>query len=273
MSSERVILALVLLPFVFWVIAAGGWLFYLGALTALTLSGVEFANIFRSGGHRPALPLMVLGITMLSMVRFLSAFEYSAPILTALLCGSILWHVVDFERGADRAGTDAALTITGLVYIGWIGSYLISLRELPDGNWWMLIVLPSVWMADMAAYFLGRAFGRHRLAPRLSPNKTWEGYISGIAAGGLSAWLLSALWRVAAEPETSIETVGVILLGLLLGALAPIGDLGVSMIKREFKIKDSGSILPGHGGALDRIDSWLWGGALGYYIIRLLVEV
>jgi phosphatidate cytidylyltransferase len=271
MSSERVILALVLLPFVFWAIAAGGWLFYLGVAVALSLAVMEFAVIFRTHGHRPALPLMVLGILMLSLARFLFAFEHSALLLTALLCGSIIWHVIDFERGAEKAGTDAALTIAGLVYIGWIGSYLISLRELPQGKWWMLIALPSVWFADMAAYYLGRAFGRHRLAPRLSPKKTWEGYLSGIAAGGLSAWLLSALWRIAAGPGSGLEGGGVILLGALLGAFAPIGDLGISMIKREFKIKDSGWILPGHGGALDRIDSWLWGGALGFYMIRLMM--
>jgi phosphatidate cytidylyltransferase len=271
MLPERVIIALVLLPFVLWAIAAGGWLFSLAVAVALSLAGSEFAGMFRGQGRRPALPLMVAGIVSIALGRFLFDFGYAPAMLTALLLASVVWHVLDYERGAPASGTDAALTMAGIVYIGWIGAYLISMRKLPEGEWWMLVALPSVWIADIAAYFLGRAFGRHKLAPRLSPKKTWEGYVSGILAAGLAAWCLSALWRLASGPDSGLYASRAAILGLILGALAPFGDLGISMIKREFNMKDSGSLLPGHGGALDRIDSWLWGGALGFYIIRLMI--
>jgi phosphatidate cytidylyltransferase len=271
MLPERVIIALVLLPFVFWAIAAGGWLFSVAVAIALSLAGVEFAAMFRSRGHRPAAPLLIAGIVLLVAGRFLYGFAYAPVMLTFLLLLSVIWHVVDYELGAPTSGTDWALTIAGMIYLGWIGAYLISLRELPGGEWWLLIALPSVWIADMAAYFLGRAFGRHKLAPRLSPKKTWEGYLSGILAGGLSAWALGALWRIAAGASAGLSVGRAAVLGVILGALAPFGDLGISMVKRELNVKDSGSLLPGHGGALDRIDSWLWGGALGFYIINLMI--
>lgn len=271
MLPERVIIALVLLPFVFWAIAAGGWLFSLAVAVALSLAGIEFAAMFRSKGRRPAIPLMIAGIVSLVFSRYLFEFAHAPAILTALLLASVSWHVLDYELGAPGSGTDAALTMAGMVYIGWIGAYLISMRALQEGEWWVLVALPSVWIADMAAYFVGRAVGRHKLAPRLSAKKTWEGYISGILAGGLSAWCLSALWRLGAGPHSGLDGGRAALLGLFLGALAPIGDLGISMIKRELEVKDSGSLLPGHGGALDRIDSWLWGGALGFYIIQLMI--
>ncbi len=271
MLPERVIIALVLLPFVFWAIAAGGWIFCAAVVIALSLGGVEFAAMFRSGGHRPAAPLMIAGIVLLAAGRFLHGFAYAPVMLTILLLASVMWHVIDYESGAPTSGTDAALTIAGMIYLGWIGAYLISLREMPGGEWWLLIVLPSVWISDMAAYFLGRALGRHKLAPRLSPKKTWEGYLSGIIAGGLSAWALGAVWRIAAGPNAGLIGGRAAVLGVILGALAPFGDLGISMMKRELNLKDSGSLLPGHGGALDRIDSWLWGGALGFYIINLMI--
>ena len=131
----------------------------------------------------------------------------------------------------------------------------------------MLLVLPSVWLADSGAYFIGRSFGRHKLSPRLSPKKTWEGYIAGLFFGTLGTVGLVALWRIWAGPEFAITLWEGALLGLLLSAFPTLGDLGESMIKRQSGVKDSGNLLPGHGGAFDRIDSWLWAEPIGYYFI------
>jgi len=122
-------------------------------------------------------------------------------------------------------------------------------------------------LADTGGYVFGKRLGRHLLSPHVSPNKTWEGYIGGIFFGVLASLLFGSLWHVRA-PAVTIPRAFVI--GLVLSVIAPLGDLGESMIKRQFGLKDSGSILPGHGGMMDRLDSWLWAATIGYYLVRLI---
>jgi phosphatidate cytidylyltransferase len=148
-----------------------------------------------------------------------------------------------------------------------LGAYLISLRNLPEGLWWVLTVLPGVWLADGGAYLIGSRYGRRMLSPRLSPNKTWEGYLGGIVTATLLTPLLALAWSLWTGPQTNVTPVHAALLGLLLAVLTPLGDLGESMIKRQVGAKDSSHILPGHGGIFDRIDTWLWAGVIGYYVI------
>jgi phosphatidate cytidylyltransferase len=174
---------------------------------------------------------------------------------------------VAYERGRDQAGTDFAVTLAGIIYLGWIGAYMISVRDLPEGKWWLLVVLPAVWLADSGAYLVGVRFGRHKIAPRLSPKKSWEGYIGGIFFAVLGTPLFVALWRVGAGPDTTLTLTAGAWIGLAMGLLTIFGDLGESMLKRQVGAKDSGNLLPGHGGALDRIDSWLWAGVIGYYLV------
>jgi phosphatidate cytidylyltransferase len=181
------------------------------------------------------------------------------------------YHLLAYERGRDQAATDFSITLSGAFYIGWLGAYFVSLRQLPDGFWWIMLVLPTVWTADTAAYFIGRSFGRHRLSPRLSPKKSWEGYLAGVVFGTLSGAFLAALWnRVAGSPLGFTPLEGAVL-GLLISTLTTLGDLGESMIKRQCGMKDSSHLLPGHGGFFDRIDSWLWTAVIGYYAIVWLM--
>ena len=134
----------------------------------------------------------------------------------------------------------------------------------------MLFVLPVIWAADTGAYFIGVRFGRHRLSPRLSPKKSWEGYLAGVVSGTLVGALLAwACWLAFASSAWLPVWKGA-LLGFILAALSALGDLGESMIKRQVGVKDSGNMLPGHGGVFDRIDSWLWGVVIGYYLVVFL---
>jgi len=130
-----------------------------------------------------------------------------------------------------------------------------------------MVALPAVWLADSGAYFLGRKFGRTPLCKRLSPNKSWEGYLLGILSGALGSFLVVKLWELIFATSIGIAPMRAVLLGAVLGIVTPLGDLGESMIKRQAGIKDSSNLFPGHGGAFDRIDSWLWGGIISYYLI------
>jgi phosphatidate cytidylyltransferase len=143
------------------------------------------------------------------------------------------------------------------------------LRYLPDGKWWFLLVLPAVWIADSGAYWIGSRWGRRKLSPRLSPGKTWEGYAGGVVAGALGGAGLAAVWGMVAPSITLWAGAGI---GFILAVLTPLGDLGESMIKRQAGAKDSSNIIPGHGGVMDRIDSWIWAGVIGYYLVALLLN-
>jgi phosphatidate cytidylyltransferase len=175
------------------------------------------------------------------------------------------WHLFDYERGRNQAGADFAITVAGIIYLGWIGAYLIDIRSLPDGLWWLVLVLPAVWLADTAAYFIGSRFGKHQLSPRLSPKKTWEGYWGGVFFGTIGTAGLAVLWHRFGGPAVTWWQGAA--LGAVLSILTTLGDLGESMFKRQAGVKDSSQIIPGHGGVLDRMDSWLWAGALGYMLI------
>jgi phosphatidate cytidylyltransferase len=230
--------------------------------------------MFRIGRLQPAAVLIIAGTLALVFARFLDdGFENSPWILSLLVLAGMTYHLVAYERGRDQAGTDFGITMAGVLYFGWIGAYLISLRQLPEGLWWVLLALPIVWLADSGAYFVGRRWGRHKLSPRLSPKKTWEGYFGGVVVGVIGGGVLAALIARFAAPigeALAITPMRGLILGLVLSTITTLGDLGESMIKRQVGVKDSGNLLPGHGGAFDRIDSWLWAGVLAYYVIVYL---
>jgi len=270
MLRERVAVISLLFPLVFWVIADGGWLFWGGITLVLGLAVSEYAGLYRRSGHEPATPLMVVGVAGLALARFQTGFRLDPLVVGAVCLAATTWHMVAFERGWEGSGIDLALTLAGFLYVGWLGSYLIALRLLPEGLWWFLVAIPSIWIADSAAYLFGKWLGRHALAPRLSPKKSWEGYLAGVVAGSLSGAGLAVLWRVGAGTASSLTLARGMIVGGAVALLSPLGDLGVSMLKREVKVKDTGTLLQGHGGALDRMDSWLWAGFLGYYLIAWL---
>jgi phosphatidate cytidylyltransferase len=267
MLVKRLLVTIILLPIGMAAILTGGW--YLTALVAIfmCLAAWEYVNLFSSGGLKPARALVIGGTLLLLIGRNINGFDSAAWMISLLILLSMTYHLVAYERGRDQAGTDFAVTLAGLFYIGWFGAYFISLRNLSEGKWWIMVVLPAVWFADTGAYFIGKKFGRHKLSPRLSPKKTWEGYLGGILAGVLLTTLFAALWRIGAGPDSAITPLRGALVGLVMGIFPTLGDLGESMIKRQMGVKDSGNLLPGHGGAFDRIDSWLWAVVFGYYMV------
>jgi phosphatidate cytidylyltransferase len=237
----------------------------------MALAAWEYVHLFRACGLEPAGTLAIGGAMAIVLGRAFNQFESAGWIISLLIMGSMAYHLVAYERGRDQAGTDFSVTLSGALYTGWLGAYLISLRQLPDGFWWIMLVLPTVWVADSAAFLIGSRFGKHRLSPRLSPKKSWEGYLAGVVFGPLGGALLAAVWnRVASSPLAFSPLEGAFL-GVLISTLTIFGDLGESMIKRQCGFKDSSNLLPGHGGIFDRIDSWLWAAVIGYYAIVWLL--
>lgn len=270
---QRIITAIFLIPVGIAAIYFGG-LFYISLiLILLALAAWEYSNLFQAGDFQPSTIIIVGGTLAFAINQAIPYFNTQADpndaswLAALILLISLGYHLFQFERGRDAAATDFAITVSGAFYIGFLGSYLLLLRNLPEGIWWFMVALPAVWFADSGAYFYGRVYGRHKLSPRLSPKKTWEGYIAGIVVSVLGTIAFAALWRIPAGPESAITPLRGAIIGLVMSVIAPLGDLGESMIKRQAGIKDSSNLIPGHGGAFDRIDSWLWAGVIGYYII------
>jgi phosphatidate cytidylyltransferase len=272
MLRSRVLVVAVLLPIGLVVIAVGGWAYVALIALVLGLAAWEYCQMFRRGGFQPAAVLVILGTLGLVLGRALDGFTSGAWLLSLMVLASMTYHLVAYERGRDAAGSEMGITIAGVLYFGWIGAYLVSLRQLPDGLWWVLLALPAVWLADSGAYFIGKSMGRRKFSPRLSPKKTWEGYVGGVLFGTLGGALLAFLWAQFFETGAGITPLNGAILGLVLSVLTPLGDLGESMIKRQVGVKDSSNLLPGHGGAFDRIDSWLWAGVLAYYLVVWLFQ-
>ena len=268
MLRTRVLTAVVLIPIAVSCIYWGGlWFLALVALL-LTLAEVEFCGLMARDGFLLA-PAFGAGLVWLLLLDAqFPALGLLQPGLALVLLGSLAWQL--FHRQGSPVA-DWSLTVTGGLYLGLCGACLIRLRSLqPDGLWWTLTAVPAIMLADTGAFFVGRAWGRHKLAPALSPSKTWEGYLAGVFVGGLLTALVASLWPT----ETGAGFPGGLhglILGLLIAIFALLGDLAVSMIKRQVGAKDSGRVIPGHGGALDRVDSVLWAGVIGYYYVRWFV--
>jgi len=264
MLVERTLVAIVILPIAILVIISGGWAFALTIAAVLAIAAWEFWRMVTNGGFQPSPVLLIGGAALLALLRQQFDFAGSQIGASALILLTMAMCTRSYELSRNQPASDFAITLAGIFYLGWIGSYLISLRNLPDGEWWAFIALPAAWIADMGAFFIGRQFGRHKLARRVSPNKSWEGYLGGIPFAIAGCALLAAAFQGYAPAITPLKGA---ILGLVIGALAPMGDLGESMLKRQFNVKDTSNLLPGHGGFMDRIDSTLWAAVLGYYLV------
>jgi phosphatidate cytidylyltransferase len=266
----RLLTAIVLIPIVIWLIYLGGLPFLALVAGLATLAEIEFCLLIARLSFRP---IHLFGIALVWLFLLdgqLTEWSLLRSGITAILSLSLAWQVA---RSGHLKVRDWTGVVASGVYVGLYASYLIRLRGLPgDGLWWVLIAIPAILLADSTAYFVGSAWGKHKLAPSLSFGKTWEGYTSGILVAGVAGAFFAWLWAFRAAPGSTVTAPRGLVLGLLIGALAPIGDLVVSMVKREAGVDDSGKLLPGHGGALDRMDSVLWTAAIAYHYAAWFVN-
>ncbi len=260
MLRTRLLSTIVYLPIVVGALALGGWWYWALVTMVLSVGCWEYQRLMHLSGHRVWLPA-TLGLVWLLMAdAAVPSWLLVNPGLTFFLLASLTWAMTRFNRGdADPVG-NWALGLVGGLYLGWIGAHLIRLRDLPLGLYWSVIAFGSTWLADSGAYLIGKAWGRRKMASRLSPGKTWEGYLAGVVVGTLFTGGLAALFGLGGWHGLA--------LGFLIACLSPIGDLGISLLKRQAQVKDSGSLIPGHGGALDRVDSLLVSAVIAtYYVI------
>lgn len=267
MLRQRLLVLIFLIPIFIFFLAQGGIAFTLLITLMLGIGAWEYWRIFNQGGFEPSRSILIIGVSTLTLARGLFGLPASEFVLAIACLAAMARHVVGYERGDSQPAINFSITAGGLVYLGWLGPYMLSIRDLPDGMWWLLLVLASIWFADGGAYFIGSKFGHTKMAPITSPKKSWEGFAGGAAFCLLLTPLIAALWQLRAVTVTPIRG---LIIALVLSLLAPMGDLGESMLKRQFGVKDSSHLLPGHGGFLDRMDTWIWSAVIGYYLIVFL---
>lgn len=172
--------------------------------------------------------------------------------------------VLLWRPGKEQAFAAWAWTVAGILYIGWLLSNCVALRNLEDGRGWLFMAILCTFASDSTAYFAGRAWGKHKLAPYVSPKKSWEGTLAGIAAAIVAGVILGYLFHL------PIAWWQVVLLGFLISVFGQLGDLVKSLFKRNMEVKDSGRALPGHGGFLDRMDSLAFAGMTVYFFVAFI---
>ncbi len=260
---KRVLTAVILIPLVLVLVflpARWQWVFIAATALVSALSAWEFLGLAEHKGAAPPRIAVLIAILLL----FAATFQWpdqEASIL-GILCFALL-VVCTFASPIERALPDASAAIFCLVYTGFTLISLPFLREQNNGPSLLVLLLCSVWAGDTAALYIGRPFGRRKLAPRLSPQKTWEGSIASVlgsllAAGallGLASYL--ARWNLAVLSYADEEWWYWLILAFIINIAAQVGDLAESALKRSAGVKDSGTLLPGHGGILDRVDALL----------------
>jgi len=255
---SRVVVAVVGFPAVLALVYAGGWWLFTLAAIAAVLALHEYALITRS--LRPVTLAAYAGALLALLGAELGGAQWTvAGFLTTLPLAFVLHWVGQTRQSSTVA---IAATVLGAAWIGLCLAHLLLLRDIPDkGRLATFAVLLAVWAGDIAAFFAGRLIGRHKLAPRLSPGKTWEGFLFGTLATVFVAF--DALYK-----RHYISIGDSILLGLVIAVAGPLGDLFESGVKRDMNVKDSGRLLGGHGGVLDRLDAPLFAFVAAYYVLR-----
>jgi phosphatidate cytidylyltransferase len=282
----RVVTAAVLLPGILWLIWQGGLAFALLISVAAAMCALELnllpANLPPPDPAKPLIKEEIEELEMEGAVLTGAAIvslggAFLLPLLHEVQLGFVSTRLVLtvvliiafadallFEEQIPNAPRRVSLAVLGVVYPGLLLSSLVRLRQLETGEWWIILTLAVTWLNDTCAYFAGRAFGKRKLYPRISPSKTWEGAIGGAAGSILGAVIVAYFWIPQLTPAYAA------LIGLGASFLGPLGDLSESMLKRAYGAKDSGRLLPGHGGLLDRIDALMFNAPFVLLCARLV---
>jgi phosphatidate cytidylyltransferase len=269
MLKHRVITAAVGVPLVILAIWFGDpWPWFTLLIAAAALAGTY--EFYRMANFDRREPLIYLGL-LWALALVLSPHYRSPDVLPIVITATMLISLIRLLCRPSKEGAfrNWAWTIVGALYVGWMLSYWLNLRGLEDGRNWVYLAMLTTFANDTGAFFIGRARGKHRLAPAISEGKTWEGAVGGLMCAILGAIVIATVLNLI-SPLT-FRYWQIILLGFLVGLFAQLGDLVESLLKRNMGVKESGNLLPGHGGILDRFDSLIFVGAVVYYYVIWVV--
>lgn len=243
----------------------GGIPFLVLVLFLAFISINEFYFLMKKKGFDPAYWVGNFFTLFFIFFAYFALKRNWEPAHSAILTVSVMITMVAslFLKRPKNVIVDIAVTILGMIYIGWLFSYLLFIRALTEHGAYLFFLMITVWAEDIVAYLVGTKFGRTKLMPRISPKKSVEGAIAGFLVCIAAALIFSQF--------IGMNIVDAIILGVLIGVMAPISDLVESVVKRDVGVKDTGDIIPGHGGVLDRMDSFILTAPVMYYYITWVV--
>jgi phosphatidate cytidylyltransferase len=280
-TLRRVLSAIVFIPVLVLLARAGGGPFLLFVDMTMVVALWEFYRLMEAKGVNPSKRLGVAAALVLSLLTYWWGPEGGHHSLGLFLAAFVMTITLRELVRPQMAFPiyDIATTMFGVFYVGWLMLHLLLLREMPGelglpyaaGSSFVLYAFLLAWACDTGAYFTGLSFGKHQLAPSISPKKSVEGAIGGFLACIGAAFLGSAWFVRDAAGAPYLTPVQTALLGVLVGVAAQLGDLVESLLKRDARIKDTSDMIPGHGGVLDRFDSLLFTAPVLYYFLTLAV--
>ncbi|MBT8400501.1 MAG: phosphatidate cytidylyltransferase [Rhodothermia bacterium] len=268
-SIVRVLTALVAIPIMVWLTWLGGWPFLVLIVACALLGQVEFYQMASAGGMAP---LRIAGLMLGLLIAIRSVFPL--PLAFGAVAVAVMLIASHLSNRPANPPQSVAITLLGIVYPTLMLTYMVDIRAggaaavgQPGAFWLTMSVFILVWVSDTAAYYVGRAFGKRKLAPQISPNKTWEGALGG-SVGSIAVAAAMGMTVLAFVPMTHC-----LVLGIICGSIGQLGDLAESRIKRLVGVKDSGSIIPGHGGVLDRFDALTVVAPISYFYLFYVARV
>lgn len=270
---SRIIVALIGIPILIWVLYFGGFPLLIFTNIIVGMGVYEFYQMAEIGGKKPHKLLGILMALIIPNVLFFKELNKISLGIEGIIaiCTLVAISVRVIQNRVEEASIDLGETVLGAIYVGVLFSHILLISLLPNGGKWLLTAQVMVWVCDSFAYFVGMAIGRKifsRGFNSISPKKSIEGSIGGTIFTILSLFLLDKYFNLV---QGGIPFINVVILGGFISAVAQIGDLGESMFKREFKVKDSGTILRGHGGILDRFDSMIFVAPVMYYLLKFII--
>ena len=257
----RSLTILVTAPIIWGCVYYGGVLF-LSLVLILALASVnEFYALMMKKGYYPAFIVGNIITIFFIVFAYYSINKNWEPAQSAILtiAATIALMAGVFLKREKDTIVDVSVTILGMIYIGWFFSYFLFIRNLTEHGAYLFFLIFTIWAMDIVAYLVGKKFGRHKIAPNISPKKSWEGAIAGFITCIIAADIFSGF--------AMINGTHAIILGIIIGIVAQLSDLVESVIKRDAGVKDASNVIPGHGGFLDRMDSFILTAPIMYYYV------
>ena len=266
---DRLWVSIVAIPIVVAMVwFEGPWLTLLGVVWGM--GGVwEFYHLVK---HSKGLsPLTYFGMLWVGLLiaspnfHSVNHFKDVSPTTMLLVSGVMLSLLIILVRqGKENAFANWSWTMAGILYVGWLLSFMVALRNVDDGRGWVFLAILCTFASDSSAYLIGRVLGKHKLAPFISPKKTWEGSVAGVAGAIIASAIVVWIFKLPLNYWQALT------LGFIISLFGQLGDLVKSLFKRNMEVKDSGHILPGHGGFLDRMDSISFAGVVVYLFMAFI---